>query len=371
MHRRITGILVIFAVLFVTVVPGGRPTHAAAVGTYTMTDLGNLDRGNAEYEQLEAVGINDRGQVIGNTFSVMPGAFLWQEGVMTDLSAFLSDGSFTAVAINDRGQVIGRGNTQATGNVDHAFLYRDGVMIDLGTLGGPTSAAHAINASGQVVGVADTADGLSHAFLYSDGTMIDLGTLGGFFSAAHAINASGQVVGVAAIANGLNHAFLFDPSLADMTPPVISPLPANRTVNATSPSGAAVAYTSPTATDTVDGPVAVDCQPASNTTFPIGDTVVTCTATDLAGNSARVTFIITVKSAASQITALIALINGFSPPPPGKSLQKKLEAIQADLPASCPKFSPFLKEAAAVLTAGQFNQVEAAVTQIRAAAGCP
>ena len=70
-------------------------------------------------------------------------------------------------------------------------------VTDLGTLGGPTSSAAGINASGQVVGSADTSSGERHAFLYSNGTMADLGTLGGVSSSAHGINASGQVVGYA------------------------------------------------------------------------------------------------------------------------------------------------------------------------------
>ena len=69
--------------------------------------------------------------------------------------------------------------TQAAAT-DHAFLYSNGTMADLGTLpGGSVSAAHGINASGQVVGYADTSSGYAHAFLYSNGTMTDLGTLPG------------------------------------------------------------------------------------------------------------------------------------------------------------------------------------------------
>ena len=52
-------------------------------------------------------------------------------------------------------------------------------MADLGTLGGLESFAYRINDSGQVVGVADTSSGVEHAFLYSNGTMNDLGMLPG------------------------------------------------------------------------------------------------------------------------------------------------------------------------------------------------
>ena len=50
-------------------------------------------------------------------------------------------------------------------------------LIDLGTLGGSSSAAWGINEAGQVVGAAATATGAQHAFLYTNGMMIDLGTL--------------------------------------------------------------------------------------------------------------------------------------------------------------------------------------------------
>ena len=70
-------------------------------------------------------------------------------------------------------------------------------LIDLGTLGGTTSDAYGINASGQVVGVSTTSNGYSHAFLYSGGSMTDLTPLEGFSLSSYAlgINDSGQVVG--------------------------------------------------------------------------------------------------------------------------------------------------------------------------------
>jgi hypothetical protein len=58
---------------------------------------------------------------------------------------------------------------------------------------------------------------------------------------------------------------------------------------ATRAAGATVDYAA-SATDEVDGPIAPSCSPASGTTFPIGATTVTCTATDAHGNAASGSF---------------------------------------------------------------------------------
>ena len=87
-------------------------------------------------------------------------------------------------------------------------------ITDLGTLGGETSSAIAVNNSGQVTGVATTANGGSHAFVTdNDGNMIDLGTPVGsdsyaYDSYAYAINDSGQVTGSIAY-NKVGHAHIF------------------------------------------------------------------------------------------------------------------------------------------------------------------
>jgi probable HAF family extracellular repeat protein len=83
-------------------------------------------------------------------------------------------------------------------------------MQDLGSLGGNLSVAYGINASGQVVGYSYTTSNASRlAFLYTNGQMQDLGSLGGW-SDARGINASGQVVGWSSLAgNAPQHAFLY------------------------------------------------------------------------------------------------------------------------------------------------------------------
>jgi len=89
----------------------------------------------------------------------------------------------------------------------------------------------------------------------------------------------------------------FEVTVQDTTPPTLRGMPKDQTVEATAPSGATVAYTYPTASDSVDGSITPTCKPTSGGTFSVGDTTVSCTATDKAGNAASQTFTVTVKDA--------------------------------------------------------------------------
>jgi len=95
----------------------------------------------------------------------------------------------------------------------------------------------------------------------------------------------------------------FAVTVKDTTPPAITDVPGNITAEATGPAGAAVSYTPPTATDLVDGAVAVSCDKASGSTFALGDTTVTCSASDKAGNEASAGFTITVKDTTPPVIA--------------------------------------------------------------------
>jgi YVTN family beta-propeller protein len=85
----------------------------------------------------------------------------------------------------------------------------------------------------------------------------------------------------------------FHVTVQDTTPPVVT-VPADKTVEATGPSGAAVSF-SASASDLVDGAVATTCSPASGSTFPLGTTTVTCSATDAHGNTASASFHVKVQ----------------------------------------------------------------------------
>jgi hypothetical protein len=86
----------------------------------------------------------------------------------------------------------------------------------------------------------------------------------------------------------------FSVSVVDTTAPALT-LPNVVPVEATGPSGAAVTFTTPTASDVVDGAVAVTCDHASGSTFPLGTTTVVCSATDAHDNTGTGSFDVTVR----------------------------------------------------------------------------
>ena len=96
----------------------------------------------------------------------------------------------------------------------------------------------------------------------------------------------------------------FTVTVVDTTAPALT-LPADMTIEAAGPDGAAATFTA-TATDLVDGDVAVICTPASGSTFSLGTTTVNCTATDEAGNTASGSFTVTVVDTTAPVLTLPA-----------------------------------------------------------------
>src|SRR5579859_116984 len=157
-------------------------------------------------------------------------AFQWNNGVLTDLGSLPGGGSSAAFWINEKGWIIGNSENGETDPLIpglpelRAVLWKNGEIRDLGTLGGASSFAQAINDRSQITGLAlnDVPDPFSYyyEFLYclpfqicpnstetrgfvwdeKDG-MQDIGTLGGPDAFPSLINQHGQVAGFSYISS--------------------------------------------------------------------------------------------------------------------------------------------------------------------------
>ena len=178
-----------------------------------------------------ATAINQSGVVVGisgdcdqavGRFSARH-AVLWEKnGTVTEIPNLGGTTWHTPMDINARGDVVGFSNPPGAGDpegefISRAFFWSRGskTALDLGTLPGDLfSEAFAINARGQVVGVSFGGANGSRAFLWQNGVMVDLNDLvvsHGVLVSAQDINDAGQITGRIRDAAGVTRTFVATP----------------------------------------------------------------------------------------------------------------------------------------------------------------
>ncbi len=202
-----------------------RPYKRDAMGV--MHDLGTLL--GTTNSSGRAWGINQSGAVVGlsrNAANTTSQATLWIGGSISNLGSLAGGAFFSqAYAINDNHVVVGSsvvGKVSPTSSTDlnHAFVWQNGVMTDLGAHPSNTNFVHSeakdINNAGEIVGYtarlfsSPTSGGA--AMLWRNGEAIDLNTLvppgsGWVLQSAEGINERGDIVGYGSF-KGQTRAFL-------------------------------------------------------------------------------------------------------------------------------------------------------------------
>ncbi len=207
---------------------GGNESSANAINDLGQVVGGSLTRTPDPFanDNIAACGIYAGLPFTFNALAV-PGAtethaFIWQNGSMRDLHT-LGGPDSTAWIINDRGEVAGESFISFSANpstgvptVDPFFWSpEDGKMTDLGGLGGTCGWTVWLNNRGQVVGFSNPpGDQTEHPFIWSKSQgMVDLflnGGLGGTFGHPDFVNDAGEVVGFATIPGDQDgHGFLW------------------------------------------------------------------------------------------------------------------------------------------------------------------
>jgi hypothetical protein len=170
----------------------------------------------------------------------------------------------------------------------------------------------------------------------------------------------------------------FTIEVVDTTPPVVT-VPSALAADATGPKGAWISYTA-AAADTVSGTLVPSCKPASGDTYPIGDTTVSCAATDAAGNTGSASFVVHVRGAHEQLenTRTWLAAQGVD-----QALAAKLDGELADVEkqidddksnAACGGLADLAtdasKQAGKKLTADQAGRLTADAARVGAVIGC-
>ncbi|HWX21348.1 MAG TPA: HYR domain-containing protein [Candidatus Binatia bacterium] len=270
--------------------------HGFVYAGGTLTDVGTL---GSNYSAAFAV--NDAGVVVGEslTASGENHGVVYSGGALTDVGT-LGGTYSSAYGINSSGQVMGLANT-ANDQETHGFLYNGGALTDLGTLGGNFSAPTAINNRGEVVGESLTTNGVYHAFLYRDGQMVDLNTLlptnsGWELQSAQFINDANRIVGFGTY-NQLSQWFILDVVPANHPPVAVAG--SDQTVDCAAQVTLDGSQSSDPDNDLLTfewslGGSVLGTNVTLATSLPLGTNVVTLTVTDSCGASSQATITVRV-----------------------------------------------------------------------------
>lgn len=168
-----------------------------------------------ELDFSHANDINVSGWVAGTNSKFVTGYIASQfraylrdpQGSWSDLGT-LGGGSSFANALNDFNHVVGTARNAQ--EITRGFFWTQaGGMVDVGTLGGGTAKPNDVNNFDQVVGSARDATATDRPFLWQQGAIADLGTLGGSSGEAKAINDHGDIVGNSKDTSGVGRATLW------------------------------------------------------------------------------------------------------------------------------------------------------------------
>jgi probable HAF family extracellular repeat protein len=185
-------------------------THAVVWENGVMRDVQSFGSGNTFPWDL-----TNSGLLVGQ-WNGPGGGFAWSNAGGMQLLAGLEGPNDTPIGANDNGQIVGQYTRLPTDNYRMAFLWENGAIRDLGTLGGLGSVAIAINNAGRVVGnsaVSTTRQRgtVFHAFVWTaaDG-MKDLGSITSRqWAQASALNETGLIVGQTWLQRGFERATLW------------------------------------------------------------------------------------------------------------------------------------------------------------------
>ena len=199
-------------------------TVSISIGELNL-ELGTLGGKNSS---INWNGINDRGEAVGMSETSVPDPngedlcgfgthltclpFLWQNGVMSALPT-VGGNNGQASAINNSGQVAGyaeNGLVDSTcppgitnNRIDLPVLWDKGKAQALPTIGSdPDGVAYGINNQGQAVGYSGTCTAANYGVVWENGTATALPDLGDPGAIAYAINSHGQIVGQAVNSDG-------------------------------------------------------------------------------------------------------------------------------------------------------------------------